>query len=94
MIQACVVISYQYLTNFVAWLSSTASKLGALFIESFSKIFRVTWCFVCLLKPQNNKGSFDKHVLLKRLHEHDNKIHIKTCCDFFIKYLYLRGNSK
>ena len=36
----------------------------------------------------------DKHVLLKRSCKHDNKLHIETCCDFFIKYLYLKGNSK
>ena len=49
--------------NFVAWLPSTPSKLGTLFIESFSKVFGVTWCFACLLKPHlslhNYKGSFE-----------------------------------
>ena len=111
--QAHAVISYQYLTNFVAWLPSTMSKLGTLFIESFSKVFGVTWCFACLLKPllslHNYKGSFlisvfvffkpvskimDKHVLQKRSRKHDDKLHIETCCDFFIKYLYMKGNSK
>ena len=29
----------------------------------------------------------DKHVLQKRSRKHDNKLHIETCCDFFIKYL-------
>ena len=106
--QAHVVISYQYLANFVAWLPSTMSKLGILFIESFSKVFGVTWCFACLLKPllslHNYKGSFlirvfdflslFQHVLQKRSRKHDNKLHIETCCDFFIKYLYMKGNSK
>ena len=54
---------YQYLTNFVAWLPSTPTKFGALFIESFSKVFGVTWWFACLLKPllslHNCKGSFE-----------------------------------
>ena len=36
----------------------------------------------------------DKHVLQKRSRKHDNKLHIETCCDFFIKYLYMKGNSK
>ena len=38
----------------------------------------------------------DKHVLQKRSHiKHDNKLHIETCCDFFIIfYLYMKGNSK
>ena len=36
----------------------------------------------------------DKHVLQKRSRKHDNKPHIETCCDFFIKYLYMKGNSK
>ena len=62
MMQAGVVIGYQFLTNFVAWLPSTPSKLGTLFLESFSKVFGVTWCFACLLKLllslHNYKGSF------------------------------------
>ena len=36
----------------------------------------------------------DKHVLQKRSRKHDNKLHIETCCDFFIKYLYMKGSSK
>ena len=36
----------------------------------------------------------DKHVLQKRLRKHDNKLHIETYCDVFIKYLYMKGNSK
>ena len=60
--QARVVISYQYLTNFVAWLPSTPSKLGTLFIESFSKVFGVTWCFACLLKTASISPELQRFV--------------------------------
>ena len=33
-------------------------------------------------------------VYLECYSKHDNKLHIETCCDFFIKYLYMKGNSK
>ena len=115
--QAHVVISYQYLTNFVAWLPSTTSKPGTLFIESFSKVFGVTWCFTCLLKPllslHNYKGSFLISVFdfLSLFQKLWTKCLINMCCKnarvstiinftmklavtFFIKYLYMKGNSK
>ena len=34
----------------------------------------------------------DKHVLQKRSYKHDNKLHIETCCAFFL--FYLKGISK
>ena len=36
----------------------------------------------------------DKHVLQTRSRKYDNKLHIKTCSDFFMKYLHMKGNSK
>ena len=36
----------------------------------------------------------DKHVLQKHLGWHSNKLQIETWCDFHLKYLYLKGNSK
>ena len=77
---------YQYLTNFVAWLPSNLRKRGTLFIESFSKVFGVTWCFACLLKPllslHNCKGSveisaFGFRSLFKKLW---TKCLINMCC--------------
>ncbi len=55
-------------------------------VFDFISLFQKLWT-KCLIK----------HVLLKRLCKLDlnnNKLHIETCCDFFIKYLYLKGNSK